>query len=119
MSREIIKGKIWSGKQGDNYSALFVGYESTPFAELFDEKFNRKIVSVRYWISEKEMEKQQLTEEHLKSISGAVDATYYSRYSDYTGYLSTEQGAKVGGHNLLSELSFNMGKFIYMEIDYK
>lgn len=119
MAQEVIRGKIWSGKCGENDSALFVGYCSTPFAEVFDDKFNYKKVTVRYWITEKEMEKQELIEENLKRISGAVSAKYYDRYSELTGYLWTEEGAKVGGHDLLQELTSNNGKFLYMEIDYK
>lgn len=42
---------------------------------------------------------------------------YYHRYSDYTGYLWTEEEFKCGGHDLLKILEGNMGKYIHIEIE--
>ncbi len=118
MQQKVFKGKIWTRSNGEDDSALCIGYEPQPFAEVFDEQFSGKKVTVRYWITTTEMDKQQLQEDLIARIAGAVDAKYYNRYSDITGYLWTEAGVQVGGHNLLNELYRETGKFIYMEVDY-
>lgn len=117
MKNIIFEGKIWQGNQGENDSALFLGYNSEPLAERFEE-FKRRNVTIRYWISEKEQTKQELKENTLLSLSGSVDANYNNRYSEYTGYLWTDEDLKVGGHDLLNELRSNVGKFLYMEVNY-
>lgn len=118
MEQRVFKGKIWTGEFGEDSGALFIGYNSTPVAKIFDREFYGKKVTIRYWISTKEMEKQELQEEMIAMIAGSVHASYYDHYSEYTGYLGTVAEAKIGGHNLLHELYSNKEKFIYMEVDY-
>jgi hypothetical protein len=116
--QKVFSGKIWTGEYRDNYSALMVGYTSTPFAKIWEEEFWKKPVTVRYWISETEKTKDQLKENHLATLSGSIDADYSDKYSDYTGYLWTDETLKVGGHDLLRELYSHVGKFLYLEVDY-
>jgi hypothetical protein len=118
MNQKIYKGRIIDKEYEDNYSALFIGEDEYPFAKIWEDDLYKKQVTVRYWISEVEKTKDELKENTLAAISGAVWADYTDRYSDYTGYLWTDVELKVGGHNLLSELSSNVGKFLYMEVDY-
>ena len=50
-------------------------------------------------------------------MEGLTESEYYHRYSDYTGYLWTEEEFKCGGHDLLKILERNMGKYIHIEIE--
>lgn len=117
MKKETFAGKIWSGTQGENDNALFIGYSSTPFADTF-QQFNSKQVTVRYWVSDKEKTKSELLKDTILRISGSVDADYGDAYSELTGYLWTDEKLNVGGHDLLSELRSSIDKFLYMEVDY-
>ncbi len=115
---KVYSGKIWSGRSGENYSTTFIGYDSTPFADKFDDDFSYKKINVRYWISETSKTKSELMEDTIKRISGSVDAAYYDRYSELTGYLWTVEKVNVGGHDLLREINSYIGKYLYMEVEY-
>src|SRR5688572_4497521 len=112
----IISGKIWEGEHGENYETLFIGYSSEPFSQRMKGICAGKFVTVKYWIDERELDLEDLKEETMKSICGAADCKYCHTYSELTGYLWTEDGTKVGGHDLLAELISNVGKYLYMEI---
>ncbi len=116
MEQLIYKGIIREGDFGGNEGVLFIG-KGEPIALILDDEINGKQVSVRYWISDKKKSKQELQESLLKIMSGAIDAEYFNHYSDYTGYLWTDQNLKIGGHDLLEEIRSNVGKFIWLEID--
>jgi hypothetical protein len=115
MEQKTYAGLITESDCGDNYQALWVG--DSVIAKELDEDINGKMVSVRYWISDTEKSKQELQEDLIKRISGAIDADYGDRYSDLTGYLWTDEELKIGGHDILNELRNNVGKFLYMIID--
>lgn len=117
MKTEIIKGEIYYDWNGDDCSCLYIG--ETPLADNFSYWFEGKEVIIRYWVSDKEMTKDELKENTLLQISGSVDADYGSAYSEYTGYLWTNANCKVGGHDLLKELDNHEGKYLYMEVDYE
>jgi len=119
MGQKIFKGLITEGDYGEFWAAIFVGDNSEPFAKDFDELFNGKEVSVRYWISATEKEIDELKRNMLLKLVGSCEADYHDAYSDITGYLWTDQDAKVGGHDLIRELQSNIGKFLYMEVDYE
>ena len=117
MQQLIYKGLIAEQSKGENDYALFIGEMEEPIASEFEEEMQGKQVSVRYWISNTEKTKEELTENMIMAISGSVDADYGDAYSDYTGYLWTDEELKVGGHDLLDELRSNVGKYVYMEVD--
>mgnify|MGYP001561316929 CR=1 FL=1 len=117
MEQLIYKGFITERSKGENDDALFIGDMEYPLAEEFETELQGKQVSVRYWISDTEKTKEQLQEGALKTLIGAVDADYGDRYSEITGYLRTDEELKIGGHDLLAELSSSKGKFVYLEID--
>lgn len=119
MEQKIFKGLVSEGEYGEYWAAIFVGENSEPFAKEFDDLFSRKEISVRYWISDSEKEIDELKRNMLLKIVGSVDADYRDAYSDITGYLWTDQEAKVGGHDLISELQSSIGKYLYMEVDYE
>ncbi len=115
MEQLTFSGFIIEKSFREDDSIFITGYDE-PLVELLSE-ISEKNVSVRYWISDKELSKNELIESNVRSLSGAGDAEYEARYSDYTGYLWTDQKLEIGGHSLLGELSDYIGKFIYLEID--
>lgn len=117
MQQLIYKGLIVEGSKGENEEALFIGEIEEPIAYELKERIQGKKVSIRYWISNIEKTKENLTINTIKTMVGAIDANYEDIHSDMTGYLWTDEDINVGGHDLLSELRSSIGKFIYMEID--
>ena len=118
MKQQVYKGIIREAEHNEDYEALFIGDEDEPFARIWDDDLHGKQVTVRYWISDNEQTKEQLKENQLLAISGAVYADYGACYSELTGYLWTDEKVNVGGHDLIFELQSNVGKFLYMEVDY-
>jgi len=82
-----------------------------------EEELENHTVTVRYWISEKEQTKDQMIEGVLKTLYGVADVKYSHAYSEYTGYLWTNEEFNIGGHDLIAELYDNLGKYIILEID--
>lgn len=117
MKKLVYKGFIKEGSKGENDFALFVGETDNPIAEVFEEDIQFKQVTVRYWISNVEKTKEELDENTVLTMVGAVDADYYDRYSEYTGYLWTDEKLDIGGHDLLEQLSNSVGKFVYLEVE--
>ena len=109
----IYKGLIIEGDLDDNFHCLFIG--GIPIVKSMDDIMD-KHVTLSYYISDIEMNEQELLENTIKSLSGSMDSEYYASYSDCTGYLWTNEKMQVGGHDLLSELQDNIGKYIYMKI---
>lgn len=91
-------------------------YIVVAFAKEYQYNFKRKQVSVRYFVCDKPTPIQDLEENLVKSVLGIANVKYGMNYSDYTGYLWTDEEFNVGGHNLLSELKTNIGKYLYMEV---
>ena len=75
-------------------------------------------LSVRYFVSNKALPIESLAEEFIKTLHGAGNADYEIIYTETTGYLWTSEKIKVGGHDLLDELSSAIGKYLYLEITY-
>lgn len=113
------KGKIWGGEYGDNYDTVFIGYNSTPVAKRIQEElgWGKNQVSIRFWISDNEQTKEELTTNQLQTLVGDLEARYSDRYSELTGYLWTDESLLIGGHDLLNILTSHKDKFIYLEID--
>lgn len=75
------------------------------------------ILTVRYWISDRELESvNDATEAYLASYYGRTEAEYQMYYSEITGYLYTTEELMVGGHDLLEELKYHTGFYLLMEI---
>ena len=117
METKDYKGIVKKGNYGENLDALFIGEGSQPIAEIFEEDFKAKQVTIRYWTSDVEKTKEELQESVLRKLFGDVDARYSDVYSEITGYLWTDEELNVGGHDLLKEIRSYLGKFIYLEVD--
>lgn len=114
-SQIVVQGLIQQKEWRQNYFATWIG--DTVLNDDFMSLIANKVVTVRYYISDVPKTKQELRENQLLKISGSVDADYRDRYTEVTGYLWTDEKLKVGGHDLLSEISDNEGKYIYLEIN--
>lgn len=117
MKQLIYKGIIEEKDHGDNSCALFLSEYNEPLAELLDSEIYKKQVSVRYFIANQPETRAQLIEGLIQKLYGDAHAIYQDAYSDYTGYLWTDEELKIGGHDLLSELRTHKGKYCYLEID--
>lgn len=53
----------------------------------------------------------------IESLYGDAKAEYTHHYSDYTGYLWTDEGFIVGGHDLYKILQSHIGEYIHLEIE--
>ena len=117
MKQLVYKGFIQEKCKNGRDDALFIGNMKYPLAKEFENKIQGKQVSVRYWISNTKKTKEKIQESVFKKLIGVVSADYSDIYSEFTGYLMTDEKLNIGGHNLLGELLSYNGKFVYLEID--
>jgi hypothetical protein len=101
---------------GDAYDILFLSTVKEPLADEL-QWMVRKKVTVRYWVTDKQITKDEAQEEFLKTLLGLASGKFGSRYSEITGYLWTDEELNVGGHDLISELKSNIGKWLILEIE--
>lgn len=83
-----------------------------------------KQVSIRYWIIDKEVSKEEASDAVQRTLLGDATVEFEVYYSDITGYLWTDENLMVGGHNLLEELrSFvpkkGFGNYLILEVTAK
>ncbi len=76
-------------------------------------------LSVQYFVSDVALNADDLQVAWLDRLEGIGDADYTVHWSDYTGYLWTDEEIKVGGHNLLEELKSHKNQYLYLEIEYR
>jgi len=118
--KKIYQGIIRNFPYRDNDEAVFLGDDEEPLASIIEQDIDDFgcFLSVRYFISDKEKSIDKLTEDLIKKICGVGNSEYSDAYSECTGYLWTNQELDVGGHDLIAELDSNVGKYLYLEIDY-
>lgn len=102
---------------GEAYDILFLSSVSDPFADELEYKIKRKKVTARYWITDKPCSKEEANEDFMKIVMGLAETDFGSHYSEYTGYLWTDEECKIGGHDLIKELKQNIGKWLILEIE--
>ena len=86
------------------------------------ESYNNYQVQVNYYLSDKACTKNEMVEGWLKKLVGAIDASYEANgyaYSSWTSGTDYDTNFSVGGHNLLSELSAEDGRFMIIELNFK
>lgn len=101
--KEVYQGYIYLGSNHEEDDILFIDTSEDPLVENL-EWIRRKNVTVRYWICPKKMGIEEAQEEFVNVLFGAGHAMYRMHYSEYTGYLWTDEELNVGGHDLLDEL---------------
>lgn len=75
------------------------------------------LVSIKFVISDNPINPLTVDEDVIKSYYGEVSSEYVHVYSAFTGYLWTDEGFKVGGHDIIGILSNYIDKYIHMEIE--
>lgn len=121
MSKIVVyKGQIYEATRGENDDALYLSDDRhDPLADRVECDLGElRTATVRYFISDKEKPIDELTENLIKKISGAITADYGDHYSEYTGYLWTDEELNIGGHDLIDELRSHAEKYAYIEISY-
>jgi hypothetical protein len=93
-------------------------FECQIFADIASD-WTCKEASVRYFISDVPATKDELESDLVRVVCGACKSRYGMHYSEITGYLWTDEDFNVGGHDLIAELRSNLGKFLYMEVEYR
>jgi hypothetical protein len=126
MMKKIYKGFL-------EYKENSEGEQLISFTHVKDEWFEDNYLSswiegdidnhgsyltVRYYITNKELSEDELNDEWIKTLEGFGDVCYDMRYSDCTGYLWTDNKLNVGGHDLMEELESYIGRFLWLEIEY-
>ena len=77
-----------------------------------------QLVSVRYWITSKEVSKEEAVEANVKTLLGEVNGEWHSLCSEATGHMVLEEKLVIGGHDLTEELRAHEGKYLILEITY-
>lgn len=119
------RGVIALHDHGDAMDILFLddpanpGY-ADPLAEIVTDDIDSHghYLSVRYWTAEATRSDEDMIEGAIREILGAGEAEFKHAYSDITGYLWTDEDIKVGGHDLLAELTDQEGRYCLLEIGY-
>lgn len=102
---------------GDADDILFLSSEPDPLAEVLDSSIAHKHVTVHYWITDQECTRDEAQDQFLRKLCGVANIDFVSHYSEMTGYLWTDESVQIGGHNLISELSSHIGKWLILEIE--
>jgi hypothetical protein len=130
MEKYIFNGLICDVDTGDdNYNSIgiesemiindFDGNEncqktSTPIIKWADNNIYGRCVTIRFCISEKPIiNPNKAMMDDLMRIEGKSKVDYSHAYSEYTGYLWTNEEFKVGGHDIKSLLISNIEKYIH------
>lgn len=92
---------------------------SFPFTKEMEDKcgWKNRYASIQMLTGDTPIDLDHIDETKIVSMEGIVDSHYYHQYSDYTGYLWTNEGFKCGGHDIPKILRSYIGKYIHMEIE--
>ena len=101
---------------GESDEILFLSSLREPLAQELNF-MQSKNCTVRYWITDKKATKDEAQDAFIGNLFGVADIDFGANYSEYTGYLWTDEEIKVGGHDLLDELKTNVGKWLILEIE--
>lgn len=72
-------------------------------------------VSIRYYISDAAISEDELIKDNILTLIGSLHAEHSTSYSEYTGYLWTDDIVDIGDHSLLTTLSNHLGKYLWLE----
>lgn len=116
IKTETYQGLLCLHTAGDADDVLFLSSLKDPLAREL-QWMNSKKVTVRYWVTDRQVTKEEAEETFVQLCMGKAKADYGSHYSDMTGYLWTDEELNVGGHNIIEELKSYVGKWLIMEVD--
>ena len=103
MDKELVyKGVIRNDELRENHSTIYIG-DIAILPEIEKIGYNKN-VTVEYCI------------ESDYTLSGILESEYYPFYTDWGGYMWTNQELRIGKYDLLKELYNNVGKYIELKI---
>lgn len=114
--KKIYSGMLSLHSMGEVTGILFLSSIQQPLAQYFMEQLCYRRVSLRYWTTQRQMTLEEANENQVRVLVGDLKADYGSRYSEYTGYLWTDEEVNVGGHDLLEELKSHVGEWLIMDV---
>jgi len=119
---EIKEALAYSGllslhSYGEADDILFLSSYREPFVSVLEEAIAGKNVTVRYWITDRQVTKDEAQEEFMQQLMGSSIIRFGANYSEITGYLWTDEDLWIGGHDLAEELRSNVGKWLILEIN--
>lgn len=79
--------------------------------------WSNNYASIRFITGDTAIDPTKVDEIIIESYYGKAVAKYNHCYSDCTGYLWTEEGFIVGGHDIPQILKSHIDKYIHMEIE--
>ena len=90
-----------------------------PLTKKMEDKlgWGKYCASVRMVTGSTPIDPTKVEETIIECFEGDAKGEYYHRYSDYTGYLWTEENFIVGGHDIPNILRSHMDEYIHMEIE--
>ena len=93
--------------------------DSFAFTKEMEDKcgWRDSYASIQMLTGSEPIDIDHIDETKIVSMLGEVDSKYYHAYSDYTGYLWTEEDFKCGGHDIPQILRSHMGEYVHMEIE--
>lgn len=112
--KSYSKVKRFGGKEIEFCTGQF------PFSKNMEDKCGwgrNTYASIQMLTGSTPIDVDHIDETKIVSMMGEVDSEYYHRYSDYTGYLWTEENFVCGGHDLLQILRSHLGEYIHIEIE--
>lgn len=115
MSTTTYQGLLSFHTHGEADDILFLSSLKKPIAEEL-EWMHGKQVTVRYWLTDQQCTREEAQESAVLTAMGAADVDFGAHYSDYTGYLWTDEELKVGGHDLMAELRSHVGKWLILDV---
>jgi len=118
---EVYTGKLSLGEHYDDELDGILLVNGEPLARTVQEGRDEygKYLSVSYYITDQSVtDEDELQEAFLGRLDGLGEVDFDIRYSEITGYLWTDEELKVGGHDLIEELTSYVGKYLYLKVTY-
>ena len=89
--------------------------DNVPFTETLEE-FTGKVVSIRYYCSDKEISLEEAQEAFVNHLVGRSFIRFSIHFSELSGFLWMDEDFRIGGHDYLQEMKGHIGKYLILII---
>lgn len=108
---------LWLDTKSDKANIDCVDiWDDEPLAGILESSIRHKKVSVKYYISSEKVTQEVAEDNFIRTIEGDSKVEYQMGYSEYTGYLWTDEEITIGGHDLLKELKSFENQYLLLII---
>jgi len=128
MVIKIYKGLLMHEEYGDCTAALWLKGTDDPLLRIIQDDIDEhgKYLSIRLFFIDGDNaisiidteDWDYVAEEYYKHLIGVGNAEFTPIYSDYTGYLWTDEDFHVGGHDVADILESHVGMYLFMQIEF-